>query len=139
MITNSDYTAHAVYKAARELGLRIGADSRVVGHDDLPTSELLDPPLATLRVDRAPLGRALMAGCWTRGCVTDHVEPVQLVERHSLQPTASGARRTRPASRSTGRSPAVKSQVETAGRRGRRGTDATATTVLDTPLGPLGD
>src|SRR3984957_8919208 len=38
VITNSDYTAHAVYKAARELGLRIGPEVSVVGHDDLATS-----------------------------------------------------------------------------------------------------
>ena len=31
IITNSDYTAHAVYKAARELGLRVGPDVSVVG------------------------------------------------------------------------------------------------------------
>ena len=43
VITNSDYTAHAVYKAARELALRIGPGVSVVGHDDLATSELLDP------------------------------------------------------------------------------------------------
>lgn len=111
VITNSDYTAHAVYKAARELGIGIGTDLAVVGHDDLPTSELLDPPLATLRLDRRSLGRALMRRLLDPGLVTDHVEPVQLVERHSLHPTPSGARRTRPASRSTGRSPAVKPQV----------------------------
>jgi DNA-binding LacI/PurR family transcriptional regulator len=60
VITNSDYTAHAVYKAARGLGIGVGTDLAVVGHDDLPTSELLDPPLATLRLDRRALGRALM-------------------------------------------------------------------------------
>ena len=60
VITNSDYTAHAVYKAARELGLRIGPEVSVVGHDDLATSELLDPPLATIWLNRREMGRALM-------------------------------------------------------------------------------
>ena len=60
VITNSDYTAHAVYKAARELGLRIGPGVSVVGHDDLATSELLDPPLATIWLNRREMGRALM-------------------------------------------------------------------------------
>ena len=58
IITNSDYTAHAIYKAVRELGLRIGPVVSVVGHDDLPTSELLDPPLATIRMDRQEMGRS---------------------------------------------------------------------------------
>ncbi len=43
LITNSDYTAHGVYKAARELRLQVGPEVSVLGHDDLPTSELLDP------------------------------------------------------------------------------------------------
>jgi hypothetical protein len=60
IITNSDYTAHAVYKAARELSLPVGPGVSVVGHDDLPTSELLDPPLATIRMDHRAMGTALM-------------------------------------------------------------------------------
>ena len=32
----------------------------VIGHDDLPTSELLDPPLATVRMNQRAMGRALM-------------------------------------------------------------------------------
>src|SRR5712691_2725289 len=57
IITNSDYTAHAIYKAARELALPVGPGVSVVGHDDLPTSELLDPPLATIRMDQRAMGR----------------------------------------------------------------------------------
>ena len=60
IVTNSDYAAHGVYKAAREMGLEVGPQVSVVGHDDLPTSELLDPPLSTLRVDRREMGRELM-------------------------------------------------------------------------------
>ncbi|RJQ76274.1 LacI family transcriptional regulator [Pseudonocardiaceae bacterium YIM PH 21723] len=55
-ITNSDYLAHAVYLAAADHGLRIPEDVSVVGHDDLPTSAILNPPLTTLRVDRHRLG-----------------------------------------------------------------------------------
>lgn len=84
VITNSDYTAHAVYKAARQLSLRVGRDLAVVGHDDLPTSELLDPPLATLRIDRRAMGRALMRRLLDPALDHDHVEPVQLIERQSL-------------------------------------------------------
>jgi LacI family transcriptional regulator len=85
ILTNSDYTAHAIYKAARELSLPIGPAISVIGHDDLPTSELLDPPLATIRVDRWQMGQELMARLLARVPQDDFVAPVQLVERASLQ------------------------------------------------------
>jgi LacI family transcriptional regulator len=84
IITNSDYTAHAVYKAARELGLPIGPGVSVIGHDDLPTSELLDPPLATVAVDLRDMGRAMMARLLERVPPDDYIAPVDLVERASL-------------------------------------------------------
>jgi LacI family transcriptional regulator len=85
IMTNSDYTAHAIYKAARELSLQVGPEISVIGHDDLPTSELLDPPLATIRVDRRQMGRALMARLLAQAPLGDFVAPVELVERASLQ------------------------------------------------------
>jgi LacI family transcriptional regulator len=85
IITNSDYTAHAVYKAARELALQVGPAVSVIGHDDLPTSELLDPPLATVRVDRQEMGRAAMRRLLEQVPPGDHVAPVELIERASLQ------------------------------------------------------
>ncbi len=86
VITNSDYTAHAIYKAARELGLRVGPDVSVIGHDDLATSELLDPPLATIRLDRRAMGRELMLRLLGQVPPDDYVAPVELVERASLRP-----------------------------------------------------
>jgi LacI family transcriptional regulator len=88
VITNSDYTAHAVYKAARELALRIGPEVSVVGHDDLATSELLDPPLATIWLNRREMGRALMLRLLGRVPPDDYVAPVKLIERASLQAPA---------------------------------------------------
>jgi LacI family transcriptional regulator len=90
IITNSDYTAHAIYKAARELSLRIGPAISVIGHDDLPTSELLDPPLATIRLDRRQMGQALMARLLSDVPPDDFIAPVQLVERASLRAPANG-------------------------------------------------
>lgn len=86
IITNSDYTAHAIYKAARELSLPIGPGVSVVGHDDLPTSELLDPPLATIRMDQRAMGRALMMRLLEPGPPDDYIAAVELVQRASLQP-----------------------------------------------------
>ncbi|HXL15980.1 MAG TPA: substrate-binding domain-containing protein, partial [Streptosporangiaceae bacterium] len=84
IITNSDYTALGIYKTARDLSLRIGPDVSIIGHDDLATSELLDPPLATIRLDGREMGRALMARLLGDGR-GDYVAPVELVERQSLQ------------------------------------------------------
>jgi DNA-binding LacI/PurR family transcriptional regulator len=96
VITNSDYTAHAVYKAARELRLRVGPDVSVVGHDDLPTSELLDPPLATIRLDRKEMGRALMRRLLGEVAPDDYIAPVELISRASLQSPAGPARTLEP-------------------------------------------
>jgi DNA-binding LacI/PurR family transcriptional regulator len=85
IMTNSDYTALGIYMAARDLSLRIGPDVSVIGHDDLPTSELLDPPLATIRMDGREMGRALMARLLDGNPPSDYVAPVELVERASLQ------------------------------------------------------
>ena len=57
-LMNSDYTASAVYRAARAAGLVVGRDVSVVGHDDIPTSELLAPALTTVAFDRREVGRA---------------------------------------------------------------------------------
>lgn len=85
IITNSDYTAHAIYKAAHDARLPIGPGISVVGHDDLPTSELLDPPLATIRLDHQAMGRALMLRLLEQAAAEDFIAPVELVERASLQ------------------------------------------------------
>ncbi len=89
IITNSDYTAHGVYKAARELSLPVGRGVSVVGHDDLPTSELLDPPLATIRTDQRAMGRELMTRLLELCPPDDFIAAVELVERASLQPPES--------------------------------------------------
>lgn len=86
IITNSDYTAHGVYKAARELRLQVGPEVSVLGHDDLPTSELLDPPLATIRLDRQEMGRALMRRLLGEVPLDDYIAPVELIARASVQP-----------------------------------------------------
>jgi DNA-binding LacI/PurR family transcriptional regulator len=85
IITNSDYTAHAVYKAARELSLPVGPGISVIGHDDLPTSELLDPPLATIRMDQRAMGRALMMRLLEPGPPDDYIAGVELIQRASLR------------------------------------------------------
>ncbi|MFT4216434.1 MAG: LacI family DNA-binding transcriptional regulator [Micropruina sp.] len=85
VITNSDWSAHYVYRAARSCGLEIGRDLSVVGHDDLTSSELLAPALTTLRLDRRAIGAEVVHHL--RGVHTgDHLAPVELVVRDSSGP-----------------------------------------------------
>lgn len=85
VMTNSDYTAHAVYLAARECGVRVGQDLSVVGHDDLSTASLLWPPLTTIKLDVRSIGAAIIPRL--RGTETsDHIEPVELIIRDSAAP-----------------------------------------------------
>lgn len=88
MIANSDYACHAIYAACRSVGVEVGRGLSVVGHDDLATSSLLDPPLTTLRMDRRKLGREVFARLL--GSVAgDHFEPITLIERRSTAPRTS--------------------------------------------------
>jgi LacI family transcriptional regulator len=84
IIANSDHSAQAIYKAARQLGVGIGAEFSVVGHDDLPTSELLDPPLSTIWLDRREMGRQIMYRLLGVVPTSDYLAPVRYVERASV-------------------------------------------------------
>lgn len=84
-LMNSDYTASAVYRAAHDGGLTIGRDVSVIGHDDIPTSALLAPPMTTISFDRREVGRAA-AECLLDGTQSlVHVQvPVALAARASV-------------------------------------------------------
>jgi LacI family transcriptional regulator, xylobiose transport system transcriptional regulator len=49
IFAGSDMQALGLYRAARELGLRIPEDLSVVGYDDLPVAEWIGPALTTIR------------------------------------------------------------------------------------------
>lgn len=49
VFAGSDLQALGVYRAARELGLRIPEDLSVVGYDDLPVARWIGPELTTIR------------------------------------------------------------------------------------------
>jgi LacI family transcriptional regulator len=117
VIANSDYVAQAVYRAARRTGLTAGRDVSVVGHDDLPTSELLDPPLATLAVDRLAMGRALMQRLLEVE-TGDHVAPVEWVERASVRPATLGVGHRRPTAPRRSPDPAERRRDAPRSRRG---------------------
>ena len=49
IISGSDQQAYGIYKAAREVGLRIPDDLSVVGFDDVDLCEWVSPQLTTVR------------------------------------------------------------------------------------------
>lgn len=82
-LVNSDYLAAAVYDAAAAAGMRVGRDLSVIGHDDLPTSALLDPGLTTIAFNRERIGTEAIRVL--RGDDVEHVVlPVALRERGSV-------------------------------------------------------
>jgi DNA-binding LacI/PurR family transcriptional regulator len=53
----NDQMALGLLHAARDLGLDVPRDVSVVGYDDVPEAAHLSPPLTTVRIDFADLGR----------------------------------------------------------------------------------
>ncbi len=83
----SDMMALGAIRAAAEAGLSVPADVSVVGFDDIQLADHMNPPLTTVRQDKAGLGAAagsaiarLAGGEPANGPV---VLPVELVERGS--------------------------------------------------------
>lgn len=58
VICVNDAVASAVYKVLNKHNKHIGKDIAVVGFDDLPFAEKLEPPLASVRADAFKLGEA---------------------------------------------------------------------------------
>ena len=91
-----DAAAAVAYRTLRSMNLHIGRDVSVVGYDDDPICELLDPPLATVRQPSQEIGRAaadcLMqmidaVGSRSRAAGDNHQQlPVKFVHRDSLGP-----------------------------------------------------
>ncbi len=57
LFCHTDWMAAGAYRALREAKLRIPEDISVVGYDDLPICQFLDPPLASVRQPSQGLGQ----------------------------------------------------------------------------------
>ena len=103
IFTGSDYVAAGVLQGLRELALRVPADVSLTSFDDMPFSDLLDPPITTVRQPIEALGRlgvrTLLAQL--KGEPTSDVQrlPTQLVERRSVAAQPEALRRHRPDTR----------------------------------------
>lgn len=56
MFADNDIIAFGAIKAMKEVGLRIPQDISIVGFDDMPFCELIDPPLTTVMVYKQRMG-----------------------------------------------------------------------------------
>jgi len=88
VVCMNDYGAKAIYDAAETLGLKIGEDIRVIGFDDLPMAQCLNPPMSTVRQPRMRIGyeaasllHKVISG--KVGKAMNITLPVELIERKS--------------------------------------------------------
>jgi LacI family transcriptional regulator len=86
----ADMTAARVLGALRDGGRRVPADVALVGFDDLPFAELLDPPLTTVHVPATQvgeaIGRVLLGRLAGEATATRTLLPVELMVRASSAP-----------------------------------------------------
>jgi DNA-binding LacI/PurR family transcriptional regulator len=59
LFCHTDSMAVGAYRALRELNLRVPDDVSVIGYDDLPICQFLEPPLASVRQPSQGLGQLL--------------------------------------------------------------------------------
>lgn len=57
IVAANDLLAMGAYEALRERGLACPADISIVGHNDMPLVDMIDPPLTTVRIRHRTMGR----------------------------------------------------------------------------------
>jgi LacI family transcriptional regulator len=89
----SDMMALGAIRAAGDAGLNVPADVSVIGFDDIQLADHMNPPLTTVRQDKAGLGAAagsaLVRLIDHDGVTKSTVLPVDLVRRGSTRPRAT--------------------------------------------------
>lgn len=89
LFCHTDWMAAGAYRALREAHLRIPEDVSVIGYDDLPICQFLDPPLASVRQPSQGLGQLvaqLMINAieQTESFPKDILVPAELMMRGSV-------------------------------------------------------
>ena len=79
-LCGNDLIASGVISCCRELGFSVPEDISVIGFDDIPLAEELDPPLTTICQNRFELGKS---GFYGLQSMTDHVP----LSKSLLRPT----------------------------------------------------
>ncbi len=89
---DNDVIAEGCIRAMKEHGIRVPEDISVVGFDDAPMTEMVDPPLTTMSVPKAAMGALAVRRLIARIREETHGEAVrvsvlpQVVERESVRP-----------------------------------------------------
>ncbi len=93
IFAGNDRQAAGVYRALHELGMTVPDKMSVIGFDNLPYTELMNPTLTTVHVPRLELGRT--AATMLLRLINEEtlemtrvVLPTELIERRSCQPLA---------------------------------------------------
>lgn len=91
IFAGNDRQAAGVYRALHELSLTVPGDMSVIGFDNLPYTEIMNPPLTTVHAPRLELGRtaATMLLHLINGEELELkrvVLPTEFIERQSCQP-----------------------------------------------------
>jgi LacI family transcriptional regulator len=98
VLCGTDTVALAVLAAARSARLAVPRDVSVVGFDDIEAARLSDPPLTTVSVDRAAMGRLAFSMLEQRilrpgdpPCTV--LQRARLVQRSTVAPPMTARRR----------------------------------------------
>jgi len=93
IVAGSDYMALGILRALTEQGLRVPEDVSLVGFDDIDFCQYVSPPLTTVRLDRAAMGRGavqrLVSMVETTEETTPLIVPTRLIVRKSTGPAPS--------------------------------------------------
>ena len=91
IFAGNDRQAAGVYRALHELGMTVPEKMSIIGFDNLPYTELMNPPLTTVHVPRLELGR--IAATMLLHLINEEalemtrmVLPTEFIERQSCQP-----------------------------------------------------
>lgn len=91
IVAANDLLALGIYDALGEAGLRAGQDFSVVGHNDMPLMDMVNPPLTTVRIQHAEMG--LQAAQLLVGMMDQHIRTTtQMVLQPELVIRQSTAR-----------------------------------------------
>ncbi|WP_448375042.1 LacI family DNA-binding transcriptional regulator [Fervidobacterium sp.] len=88
VICYNDVYAFAVIKILKDYGYKIPDDVSVIGFDDIHFSELIEPPLTTIRTDKIKLGTEAFKSLVKTieyGSISQVILPVELILRKSTK------------------------------------------------------
>jgi LacI family transcriptional regulator len=93
VVCNSDVFAIGAMSACRKRGLRVPEDMSILGCDDFDFAELLEPPLTTIAVPAAEMGKSAAHALWeaitNKKPVATQIVATELVVRGSTASPAS--------------------------------------------------